>query len=233
MVSMNVFCIYAHEDPASFGAAMHNRILSYYEKNGHQVTVSDLYGSGFHAVAEKWDFKVSGGAHQNYMMEQARAAKDSTAFAEDIKEVITTFHEYRKILGKEVQQILPSLTNIDKERKNALNNLGKEYFDYIQSDSLAYFRQIEDFLEDPKNELLRDYYEDSTADLRAAITLGRSDFGPFEEVIEHLVEAVFSSVKSDLTNQRGLSGVKRTIRTLLHFMYYHCDIGVKDNVTAA
>ena len=154
-------------------------------------------------------------------------------FAEDIKEVITTFHEYRKILGKEVQQILPSLTNIDKERKNALNNLGKEYFDYIQSDSLAYFRQIEDFLEDPKNELLRDYYEDSTADLRAAITLGRSDFGPFEEVIEHLVEAVFSSVKSDLTNQRGLSGVKRTIRTLLHFMYYHCDIGVKDNVTAA
>ncbi|TAE27623.1 MAG: hypothetical protein EAZ92_09085 [Candidatus Kapaibacterium sp.] len=152
-------------------------------------------------------------------------------FPDDIKEVITTFHEYRKTLGKEVQHILPSLTNIDKERKNALNSLGKEYFDYIQSTSLAYFKQIEEFLGDPKNEPLRGFYEDSTADLRAAITLGRSDFGPFEEVIEHVVEAVFSSVKSDLTNQRGLSGVKRTIRTLLHFMYYHCDIGVKDNVT--
>jgi hypothetical protein len=154
-------------------------------------------------------------------------------FPEDIKEVITTFHEYRKTLGKEVQHILPSLTNIDKERKNALNDLGKEYFDYIQSTSLAYFKQIEEFLGDPKNELLRDYYEDSTADLRAAITLKRSDFGPFEEVIEHLVESVFASVKSDIANHNGLSGVKRTIRSLLHFMYYHCDIGVKDDVKAA
>lgn len=85
---MNVVLIYAHEDPASFGAAMHNRVLSYFEKNGHNTVVSDLYGSGFHAVAEKWDFKVSGGPHQNYMSEQARAAKDSTAFAEDIKDEI-------------------------------------------------------------------------------------------------------------------------------------------------
>jgi NAD(P)H dehydrogenase (quinone) len=83
---MKVLMVYAHEDPTSFGAAMHNRALSFFEKNGHHVVVSDLYASGFHAVAAKWDFVVSGGAHQNYMLEQKRAAKSEDAgFAEDIK----------------------------------------------------------------------------------------------------------------------------------------------------
>jgi NAD(P)H dehydrogenase (quinone) len=84
---MNVLFVYAHEDPASFGAAMHNRALSFFERQKHTTVVSDLYGSGFHAVAAKWDFKVSGGAHQNYMLEQKRAAaaEDVSAFAEDIK----------------------------------------------------------------------------------------------------------------------------------------------------
>lgn len=87
---MNVLFIYAHEDPVSFGAAMHNRALSYFEKSGHTAAISDLYGSGFHAVAAKWDFKVSSGPHQNYMSEQKRAAMagESTAFAEDIKSEI-------------------------------------------------------------------------------------------------------------------------------------------------
>ncbi len=87
---MNVLFVYAHEDPKSFGAAMHNRALSYFERGGHTTIVSDLYGSGFHAVAAKWDFKVSGGAHQNYMLEQNRAASEEefSAFAEDIKSEI-------------------------------------------------------------------------------------------------------------------------------------------------
>ena len=85
---MNVFMVYAHEDSASFSAAMHNRALSFFEKAGHAVTVSDLYGIGFHAVAEKWDFKVSGGLHQNYALEQKRAAGSETGFAEDIKSEI-------------------------------------------------------------------------------------------------------------------------------------------------
>ena len=87
---MNVFMVYAHQDPSSFGAAMHNRALSFFEKRGDTVVVSDLYASGFHAVAAKWDFKVSGGPHENYMMEQKRVAdKDAGgSFAEDIKQEI-------------------------------------------------------------------------------------------------------------------------------------------------
>lgn len=85
---MNILFVYAHEEPTSFGAAMHNRALSYFEKNGHQTVVSDLYASGFHAVAAKWDFKVSSGVKQNYMNEQKHAAGNNGAFAEDIKDEI-------------------------------------------------------------------------------------------------------------------------------------------------
>ena len=83
---MNVLFVYAHQDPESFGAAMHNTTLGIFEKRGDTCVISDLYASGFHAVAEKWDFKTSGGAHTNYMLEQKRVSGgDGTSFAEDIK----------------------------------------------------------------------------------------------------------------------------------------------------
>lgn len=86
---MNIFFVYAHEDSQSFGAAMHNRALSYFERNNHTTVVSDLYAAGFHPIAAKWDFVVSGGAHQNYMLEQRRAATESEGgFAADIKDEI-------------------------------------------------------------------------------------------------------------------------------------------------
>lgn len=89
-MSMQVFFIYAHEDPKSFGAAMHNRALSYFERNNHKTAVSDLYATGFHPIAAKWDFVVSGGAHQNYMLEQRRAAGEHEGgFAADIKDEIS------------------------------------------------------------------------------------------------------------------------------------------------
>ncbi len=92
---MNILFVYAHQDTASFGAAMHSVAVSFFEKQGHKIVISDLYGTGFHAVAAKWDFKVSGGPHKNYMLEQKRVSdkKDDDAFAEDIKQEITRLRE--------------------------------------------------------------------------------------------------------------------------------------------
>jgi len=68
---------------------MHNRLLGFFEKRGDQTAISDLYASGFQPAAAKWDFKTSGGPHQNYMMEQQRAAaKGDGEFAEDIQQEI-------------------------------------------------------------------------------------------------------------------------------------------------
>jgi len=94
MLVMNVLTVYAHQDPQSFGAAMHSTTLSTLAANGHKTIISDLYASGFRAVAAKWDFKTSGGPHKNYMMEQKRVAeKDGGgSFAEDIRQEITRVH---------------------------------------------------------------------------------------------------------------------------------------------
>lgn len=82
---MNILFVYAHDDPASFGASMHNRALSFFEQKGYKAVISDLYASGFHPVAAKWDFKSLSGAHKNYMLEQNSAVHSDGAFAEDIK----------------------------------------------------------------------------------------------------------------------------------------------------
>jgi NAD(P)H dehydrogenase (quinone) len=81
---LNVLIVYAHHEPTSFTAAMKNVAVQILETEGHNVTVSDLYGQGFSAVAQKWDFVTTSGNHFNYMSEQKHAANLQMAFSPDI-----------------------------------------------------------------------------------------------------------------------------------------------------
>ena len=81
---MNVFIVYAHHEPSSFTSAMKNLATEVLSRQGHNVTVSDLYGQGFSAVAQKWDFVTTSGSHFNYMLEQKHAANLDLAFSPDI-----------------------------------------------------------------------------------------------------------------------------------------------------
>jgi NAD(P)H dehydrogenase (quinone) len=71
---LNVLIVYAHHEPTSFTAAMKNVALQALEAQGHSVAVTDLYGQGFSAVAQKWDFVTTSGRQFNYMLEQKHAA---------------------------------------------------------------------------------------------------------------------------------------------------------------
>jgi NAD(P)H dehydrogenase (quinone) len=51
---------------------------------GHEIVVTDLYGQGFSAVAQKWDFVTTTGNHYNYALEQKHAANLNMAFSPDI-----------------------------------------------------------------------------------------------------------------------------------------------------
>ncbi|MGH9637336.1 MAG: NAD(P)H-dependent oxidoreductase [Candidatus Angelobacter sp.] len=97
---MNVLIVYAHHEPSSFTAAMKNVAIQALEGQGHSVTVSDLYGQGFSAVAQKWDFVTTGGQHFNYMLEQRHAARLQNAFSPDI------VGEIQKIQNAEVLLIV-------------------------------------------------------------------------------------------------------------------------------
>lgn len=63
---------------------MKNAAVEVLSRQGHSVVVSDLYGQGFSAVAQKWDFVTTSGHHFNYMFEQRHAANLDLAFSPDI-----------------------------------------------------------------------------------------------------------------------------------------------------
>lgn len=90
---MKALIVYAHHEPTSFTSALKNVSVQTLEANGHQVTVSDLYGQGFHPNAEKFDFTVMSSESFNYMHEQKNAAMHSMAFAPDIASEITKLKE--------------------------------------------------------------------------------------------------------------------------------------------
>lgn len=76
--------VYAHHEPSSFTSAMKNLAIEVLGRQGHNVTVSDLYGQGFNPAAQKWDFVTTSGEHFNYMLEQRHAARLDMAFSPDI-----------------------------------------------------------------------------------------------------------------------------------------------------
>ena len=100
---MNIFIVYAHHEPTSFTAAMKNIAVQTMESQGHSVTVSDLYGQGFSAVAQKWDFVTTSGGHFNYMLEQKHSAKLQNSFSPDI------LGEMQKLAAAEVLLIITPL----------------------------------------------------------------------------------------------------------------------------
>jgi len=63
---------------------MKNVAVQNLENQGHTVSVSDLYGEGFSAVAQKWDFVTTSGGHFNYMLEQKHSAQLQNSFSPDI-----------------------------------------------------------------------------------------------------------------------------------------------------
>ncbi len=142
-------------------------------------------------------------------------------FENDLKEIIIAFSKSSKELSATVSAKLKQLKNTDKTKKNELNNLSKEYFEIIKKKSLSYFVKIEIFLKDPLNKEYLNFYENTIWDLQAKITTKRDEYDKFEEILDTLFEYIFQN-NTDLKDNRKL------IWVFLHYMYWHCDIGVGD-----
>jgi len=140
-------------------------------------------------------------------------------FEPDIREVITIFAEQRSDISKSVSNYITSYNAIDKEHKNQLNNLSRDYFDFIKSRSLQYFEEIEKFLQNPKNDTYTKMYANTVSDLQAAILLERNRFNEFEYVIEHIFRRIVNY------NDDKLKNIREIVRVFVHFMYFNCDIG--------
>lgn len=144
---------------------------------------------------------------------------------EEIKDIILAFKNQLPVIEKElkkkVDQIKYEFNFLDKKEKNEKNRLGNDYYqNIILSRSLMEFSKIRHFLEDPRNEELKNYYFDVATELDQIITLKREQFDAFEEVFVHAYKFVCDS-------NSILKGSKRHVLTLLHFMYFECLIGKK------
>lgn len=140
-------------------------------------------------------------------------------YEKELRDIIIVFSENSNAISTEAKSYITSFTVIDKEKKNELNNLSKDYFEFLKSHSLQYFEEIEKFLRDPKNEPYMKMYSNTVSDLQEAITVERNRFNEFEHVIKHLVDYVVGN------NEAKLKDLRKTVRVFIHFMYFNCDIG--------
>lgn len=139
----------------------------------------------------------------------------------DLKDIITLFSTI-EFDGEEIQEIARKNDRIPISEKNELNRLSEGYFNNSFKKSINDFQAIEAFLKDPKNKQMQVYYDNTIDDIQSKVLVKRDEFNTFEEIIEYLYEFVFRSHEIELRNDR------RLIRVFLHYMYYHCDIGVME-----
>jgi hypothetical protein len=144
---------------------------------------------------------------------------------EEIKEIILAFKEQlpniTDDIKKEVDRLKYDYTHIAKNKKNAKNKLSESYYkEEILSKSLMEFDKIEQFLNDPINSQLKEYYYDTAHELNQIINLKRDSFDLFEDLFVYIYQLICDG-------EVKLKGSKRHLTTFLHYMYMECLIGKK------
>jgi hypothetical protein len=139
----------------------------------------------------------------------------------DLRNLVVAFAE-TKIAKSGITSIENEIDVIPIVEKNELNKLSEEYFNGIFKKSVDDFARISAFLQDPKNEKFLTMYKNSVSDIQEEITIKRTEYCAFDEILNHLYKVVL-----DIGNN-ALKDNRRLIRVFLHYMYFHCDIGVKE-----
>ena len=137
----------------------------------------------------------------------------------ELRDVIIVFSQQVSNIANEASDFITTFDIVDKETKNQLNKLSKDYFEFIKSHSLQYFEQIDLFLKDPKNTNYMQMYSRTVSDLQAKILLDRDKFHDFMNLMEHLIDFTVQN------NEQLLNELRDKVRVFIHFMYFNCDIG--------
>lgn len=104
---------------------------------------------------------------QDYLLDYPEIAKDiglnklrsPILFTpDDIRQVVSEFFKQKSSIGEAFDSAHDFKNYPGIVEKNKINKLSNRYFDYIQSNSLPRFTQIESFLKNPRNEGFSDQY---------------------------------------------------------------------------
>ena len=116
---------------------------------------------------------------------------------------------------------IPDFLYIRTDKKNEINNLSKEYYDYIKEESEKYFHHIDNFLKNPRNEKYKILYNETAYDFKGSIISERDNYDKFDEILEDVFSTSYDCLKNKVN--------KHILRVFIHFMYFNCDIGQKEN----
>lgn len=142
-------------------------------------------------------------------------------YEEDIKETIVFFH---KNINSFKDIPFPDNKAVILEKKNILNNLSKEYFENIKRDYLPFFGKIRDFLQNPKNHEYVDMYNSTVLELKSIVAAIRPQCIKFDTIFPLLYGRLIDTYNHD----KGFMRIRSKVYLFLHFMYYNCDIGIKE-----
>jgi hypothetical protein len=137
---------------------------------------------------------------------------------QDIATILSEFSAQNPVLTNDINTELKRIQRTDFPEKNKINKLSEEYIKLIQEHSLPFFKQFEDFLGKFENNSLKNIYLNTASDLQQIVFLKRNDFETFDDVFIAIEETCKTKVPSLVKD-------RRTLKILLHFMYFQCDIG--------
>jgi hypothetical protein len=141
---------------------------------------------------------------------------------DDLAEVIISIKDALPEIKK--KNLSPNLTRIDFNSKNILNNLSSDYANIIKR-KMTDFYEIQDFLAMPENQTAQEMYMDSSEEIHAKICVLKTNGHLFDNIIESIIDLI---IKRDNDCSRN----KRLTRVMIYYMYYKCDIGESNAVTA-
>lgn len=139
----------------------------------------------------------------------------------DLTELVTAFHTAIKA-KPDGEKSANDFRFVAKPKKNKINKLSNEYYEYIRDYSLIHFKAIENFLKNPRNEEYRNFYHDTADEIKKKIIANKSMFETFDEALTYISDLITSG-------NGTLKGKRRFVSIFLHYMYYTCDIGQHDN----
>ncbi len=138
----------------------------------------------------------------------------------DLAEIIEGLAKYPDIT-KDIIDTAPVERTSYKE-KNIINNISVDYANEWRNRYLKETGQIRDFLAAPENAEFVKLYESVTDEFQFKILAKRKEHQSFDEVIEYIIDQLFSR---DPVLRRN----RRLTRIMLFYMYWNCDIGKNES----
>jgi hypothetical protein len=131
----------------------------------------------------------------------------------ELAEVVLKMVEQKDTVINDAELSIPPRTSM--EEKIILNNMTQDYANLITTE-IGNFDHIQQFLQN--DDECRKHYESILVELNAKIVAKRKDYQFFDEIIEYIYD-LFINRDPDLKKH------KRTLRQLLYFMFWFCDLG--------